>query len=162
MQWSGPYFTFPLDATQLEDYVLSAREKPAKRAIFRARDLVQDRIVGHIELNNIDWRNLAASISKVLVGSEDLRGSGIGKQMVSLLLDYAFSDLSLHRIDLKVFDDNFSAIRCYEENGFIKEGHLRDFRMVGDKFRSSYLMSILESEWREKKENILFSGEKQL
>jgi RimJ/RimL family protein N-acetyltransferase len=162
MQWSGPYFSYPLDASQLEDYVRSAQEKPVKRVIFRVRDLSQDRIVGHIELNNIDWRNLAASISKVLVGPEDLRGTGIGKQMVSLLLEYAFSELSLHRIDLKVFDDNYSAIRCYEENGFIKEGHLRDFRKVGSKYRSSYLMSILESEWRAKKENILLTGEKPL
>lgn len=154
MQWSGPYFTYPLDEDQLRKYLLTVVKEPLNRAIFRVRYLEEDRIIGHIELNNIDWRNKAATLSKVLLGPEDLRGRGIGCEMVAALLDYAFGELKLHRIDLRVFDDNKSAIRCYEDNGFVIEGHLRDYRLFRNSYKSSYLMSILETNW--------FAGRKKL
>ncbi len=151
MQWSGPFFTYPLTEGQLRRYLQSVEKSPLNRAIFRVRYLDKDRIVGHIELNNVDWRNLAATVSKVLVGPADMRGLGIGHQMVAHLLDYAFGDLKLHRVELKVFDDNISAIECYRQNGFMIEGHLRDFRKFRESYKSSYLMSILESDWQKLK-----------
>jgi RimJ/RimL family protein N-acetyltransferase len=124
------------------------QKDPLNRAIFRVKELDQNRIIGHVELNNIDWKNRAATVSKVLIGPDEFRGMGIGQKMISKLLEYAFGDLKLHRIDLKVFDDNHSAIKCYQQNGFMVEGHLRDFRKFGDTYKSSLLMSILESDWQ--------------
>ncbi|MHC1784760.1 MAG: GNAT family N-acetyltransferase [Anaerolineaceae bacterium] len=155
MQWSGPYFTHPLDQRQLENYLNSVQKNPLNRAIFRVRELDQGQIIGHIELNNIDWRNMAASVSKVLIGPDDFRGLGIGQKMMAELLNYAFGNLKLHRVDLKVFDDNHSAIQCYQQNGFVIEGHLRDFRKFGDTYKSSFLMSILETDWYRQKEALV-------
>jgi RimJ/RimL family protein N-acetyltransferase len=150
MQWSGPYFTHPLDERQLVKYMNSVQNEPLNRAIFRVKELDQDKIIGHIELNNIDWQNRAATVSKVLIGPDEFRGLGIGQKMVAALLEYAFGELKLHRVDLKVFDDNQSAIKCYKQIGFLIEGHLRDFRKFGDSYKSSFLMSILETDWKTK------------
>jgi len=54
----------------------------------------------------------------------------------------------LHRIDLVVFDFNQAAIACYEKAGFVREGHIREARRMGDGYWSLYLMSMLEDEWR--------------
>jgi RimJ/RimL family protein N-acetyltransferase len=148
MQWSGPYFTYPLTREQIVCYLNSVEKSPLNRAIYRVREMDKGQIIGHIELNNIDWRNLAASVSKVLIGVPEMRGLGIGHKMMAALLDYAFGDLHLHRLELKVFDDNTSAITCYQQNGFFIEGHLRDYRLFRNSYKSSYLMSILESDWR--------------
>ncbi|HVP77489.1 MAG TPA: GNAT family protein, partial [Thermodesulfobacteriota bacterium] len=68
--------------------------------------------------------------------------------MVKKIVEFGFDTLMLHRIDLLVFDFNFPAIQCYEKVGFVKEGYLREARRIKDEYWSSYLMSLLEDEWR--------------
>ena len=147
MLWSGPFFTYPLSESQLQDYYLSCLLEPPIRRIYKATNQETGQVVGHIELNNIDFRNRAASVSKVLVGDPFLRGQGIAGQMVSRLLEIAFGDLNLHRISLYVFDFNQPAIACYQKAGFQIEGHLRDFRRNGEDYWCSYLMSLIEEDW---------------
>lgn len=148
VQWSGPFFTYPLDEPQLETYLQTSYQNPPPRRIYKAVDLERGDVVGHIELNNIDRRNNTATLSKVLVGDPQLRGHGIGTMMARCLLAVAFDEMHLHRIDLHVFDWNTAAVKSYQKIGFIIEGHLRDYRKVGDTYWSSYLMSILQSDWQ--------------
>jgi RimJ/RimL family protein N-acetyltransferase len=148
MLWSGPFFTYPLDEAQLENYYLSGQSDPTLCKIFKGLDTTTNQIIGHIELNNIDWRNLSASISKVLVGVPSEQNKGYGAQMMHEMIVLAFDDLHLHRLELRVFDFNHPAIRCYQKVGFQIEGHLRDYRKVEDSYWSSYLMRLLEPEWR--------------
>jgi RimJ/RimL family protein N-acetyltransferase len=68
--------------------------------------------------------------------------------MMQEILRFGFENLSLHRIDLLVFDFNTTAIHCYERVGFKKEGMLREARKVEDKYWNVCLMSMLEDEWR--------------
>lgn len=152
VMWSGPFFTFPLDRPQLQDYLASAAQLPPIRKIYRAVLSETGEVVGHIELNNMDFRNMAATVSKVLVGDPSRRGAGIGAQMVKSLLEIAFDQMHFHRMDLHVFDFNTPAVRCYEKMGFIIEGHLRDYRKVGNNYWSSYAMSILDSDWQRLKQ----------
>ena len=144
MLWAGPFFRFPLDAAQLEAYRASAGPPSSPRRIYTACETNGER-VGHIELNDIDSHS--ARLSRVLVDPAR-RGQGFGRAMVRPILRLAFAELGLHRVDLLVFDFNRAAIRCYEAEGFVREGHLRDARRVGNAVWSLELMSILEGEWR--------------
>ena len=145
MQWAGHIFTHPLDEAQLENYLQGAQGDPPKRCIFKAVEM--DEVVGHIELNNIDRRNRAAVISRVLVGPK-WRGRGLGVELVRKAADVAFRELGLHRIELFVFDFNLPAIACYRRAGFTVEGRLRDARRVGDEFWSLHVMGLLAQEWK--------------
>ena len=60
------------------------------------------KIIGHIALNNIDFKNCSATLSKVLVGDPQMRGQGLGPKIIKKLLKKAFEDLGLHRIELGV------------------------------------------------------------
>ena len=53
-------------------------------------------------LNNIDFKNCSATLSKVLVGDPQMRGQGLGPKIIKKLLKKAFEDLGLHRIELGV------------------------------------------------------------
>ncbi|MGA8943288.1 MAG: GNAT family protein [Thermoactinomyces sp.] len=66
--------------------------------------------------------------------------------MVKRALEIGFGKLQLHRIDLRVFDFNKPAIKCYESCGFKKEDLLRDARKRASNYWSLYQMSILEHE----------------
>ncbi len=98
-------------------------------------------------MEKIDRKNKSARVGKVLVGDKNVRGKGIGQQMMKEILKVAFEDLNLHRVSLGVFDFNVSAIACYEKAGFTKEGLHRDSRKNGDEYWSLWEMSILEYEF---------------
>lgn len=153
LQWGGPNFAFPLDADQLEAYLKNANTGDSNVLIYSVIDKDTETVIGHISLGKIDRENKSARVGKVLVGDKNVRGKGIGKQMMTEILKVAFDELQLHRVSLGVFDFNSSAIACYEKAGFIKEGLLRDSRKIGEEYWSLWEMSILEKEWSKGKNN---------
>lgn len=148
LQWGGPGFNFPLNEQQLDTYVSNANHHNAETLIYKVVEKELGNVIGHISLGKIDRKNMNARIGKVLVGNADARGKGIGQQMIKATLKIAFDELHLHRVSLGVFDFNSSAIACYEKVGFQREGILRDYRKIGNKYWNLIEMSMLEHEWR--------------
>jgi RimJ/RimL family protein N-acetyltransferase len=150
LQWAGSGFVYPLDEAQLEEYIRGAETDPPFRKIYRAVDTDTRAVVGHIELNNINYLHRFATVSRVLV-AEAARGQGVGEQMMRRVMEIGFERLGLHRLELVVFDFNQPAIRLYEKVGFVKEGHIREARRLGDAYWNHYVMGILEHEWRDRR-----------
>jgi RimJ/RimL family protein N-acetyltransferase len=153
MQWAGPFFTYPLDEAQLEDYLQGAEGESPFRRIYKVVASETGAVIGHIELGMINLVHRTASVNRVLLGDPAYRGRGIGLEMVRRVQQIGFGEMGLHRLDLVVFDFNESARRCYERAGFRVEGHLRECRKVGDEYWSLYCMGMLEGEWREMNES---------
>ena len=148
LQWAGPSLTWPLTRSQLETLLLEAqRSAPTGQALKAVSD--DGFMTGYAEIARIDRRNRSASIARVIVAPES-RGLGIGSWLVAELLWVAFEQLYLHRVALNVLSFNTAAIRAYERTGFRHEGTLRDAYVVGGRFWSVNMMSILEPEWRKR------------
>jgi [ribosomal protein S5]-alanine N-acetyltransferase len=77
----------------------------------------------------------------------DLRGRGLGRQITRLILDWAFSDLGLHRVELEVLATNHRAIRCYLACGFRQEGVRREAELYPDGWQDFVEMAVLDSEY---------------
>lgn len=75
-------------------------------------------------------------------------GKGLGTEATRLVVDYAFEELDLNRIELTTDEENARAIRCYERVGFIREGLLRRHRLVDGRFSDTVVMGILREDWR--------------
>nr|WP_245837279.1 GNAT family protein [Virgibacillus phasianinus] len=67
---------------------------------------------------------------------------------MSLLLEFGFGILNLHRIGLDVFEYNARAIKAYKKLGFQEEGVIRDELFYDGKFHDSILMGVLRKEFR--------------
>lgn len=147
LQWAGPSFRFPLNEQQLKKYLLEANQEHSKALAFSVILEATGELIGHISLGSIERENKSARVGRVLIGDKNVRGKGIGQQMMTEILKIAFNDLKLHRVSLGVFDFNHSAIACYEKIGFKKEGLLRESRKIGDQYWSLWEMSILDYEW---------------
>jgi RimJ/RimL family protein N-acetyltransferase len=146
LQWAGPSLTWPLTRSQLETLLLETQHSRPTRMAFKA--VSDDGIMtAYAELARIDRANRSATIARVIVAPES-RALGIGSWMAAELLWVAFEQLYLHRVALNVFSFNTAAIRTYERSGFRHEGTLRDAYVVGGRFWSLNMMSILEPEWR--------------
>jgi RimJ/RimL family protein N-acetyltransferase len=106
-----------------------------------------DRHIGNVGLHSIDSTNRSAEFG-ILIGEPDARGQGYGLEASRLILSYAFDELGLHRVMLRVFPFNDRALRTYARLGFREEGRLRESYHRRGAFHDTILMSILESEWR--------------
>jgi RimJ/RimL family protein N-acetyltransferase len=143
LQWAGPVFSFPFDAAQLRDHLGEIEDSgPTHRAYAAAAD---GRLVGYLELADIDRENRSARVARVIVDPAE-RGNSYGTAMVREIVRIGFDELGLHRIGLRVFDFNEVAIGCYETVGFVREGVLRDVRRHGEEYWSLVTMSYLETE----------------
>ena len=55
---------------------------------------------------------------KFVVVDPALRGQGLGKAMLKLAVEYAFSAAGAEAVRLSVFAENIPALKCYESVGF--------------------------------------------
>ncbi|MCA1063754.1 GNAT family protein [Rossellomorea sp. AcN35-11] len=124
--------------------------------------------VDKIRKNKLEWcieyQERCIGSARLTVNEEDNRaryavgifdttelGKGMGTEITQLLLRFAFEELNLHRVDLRVLEYNIRAIRCYEKCGFTKEGVEREGALIEGKYETDVFMSILDREYRRMK-----------
>ena len=98
------------------------------------------RPIGFVGLSHIDKINKNAEIF-IVIGEDDYRGKGIGRQAMIWILDYGFNKLKLHKISLAVFPENLAAVKLYKSLGFRQEGLLKDDAFFGGKYHDTLLMA---------------------
>lgn len=76
-----------------------------------------DDIVGYITLRIPADDPTEQRLGFVIV-DDSKRGRGLGKTLVSMAIKYAFETLGAMKVSLGVFENNPSAIHCYEASGF--------------------------------------------
>ena len=74
-------------------------------------------IVGYITLR-IPADDPAEQRLGFVIVDDSKRGRGLGKALVSMAVRYAFEMLRAMKVSLSVFENNTSAIHCYEAAGF--------------------------------------------
>ena len=80
-------------------------------------------LVGRCGVTRLDWKNRVAELG-IMIGTP-YRGRGYGKEAMKLLCDFCLKEMNLHKLKVSVFAFNEAAIRCYEKNGFVREGLCR-------------------------------------
>ncbi|SFC40462.1 Protein N-acetyltransferase, RimJ/RimL family [Bacillus sp. OV322] len=116
----------------------------------------EGRFVGQARLtvNKLDNR------ARYAVGLFDptVWNKGLGTKITQLVLRYAFEELQLHRVDLRVLQYNKRAIKCYEKCGFIQEGVEREGALIEGKYETDIFMSILDREYQSIKDSFIEIG----
>jgi RimJ/RimL family protein N-acetyltransferase len=79
------------------------------------------KIVGHLILRYTDLSKTIIRLGFIIIDNQ-LRRKGYGRELLKLAIQKAEQDFNAHKIALGVFDNNPSAIRCYESVGFITTG----------------------------------------
>lgn len=138
--FSAKIFNYPITHSQLNTYTNNPN-----RIIYKVIELNSNLVIGHAELNNINFIDKNARICSVLIGDKNYRNKGFGSQIINELIKIAFKKMDLHRLDLGVYDFNKNAIKCYEKCGFEIEGLLKENIKIGHEYWSTYNMSILNN-----------------
>lgn len=102
-------------------------------------------LVGSIQLAGARPKNRCATLG-IALGREHV-GRGYGTDATRVIVDYAFREMGLHRIQLTVAPFNQAGIRAYEKAGFVEEGRRRDAVWHDGQWYDEVLMSLLDHEW---------------
>ncbi len=108
-----------------------------------------DKILGLISLTGVDYMNQSAELH-IMIGDSENQGKGMGTFAVKEILNHAFNNMNLHRVELGVLESNTRAIHLYEKCGFVKEGLKRDYIYKNGKFENLYIYSCLKEEFLSK------------
>lgn len=101
------------------------------------------RAVGSVYFRDIDREKGCAEYG-IFIGEDDAVGKGYGTQAAKLALAYAFEELKLRSVFLRVFADNMAARRSYEKAGFrIREG-CRDELVIDGEVRTVIFMERVQ------------------
>lgn len=82
-----------------------------------------------------------------MIGEKSYWNKGYGTEAVRLLAKHGFHTINLHRIYLRVLENNLRAIRAYEKAGFTHEGRQRQADYKNGMYIDLLVMSMLQSEF---------------
>lgn len=105
-------------------------------------------LIGEAKLHSINEHDHRARYAIGFYDPAKL-GLGLGQEATRIVLRYAFEELKLHRVDLRVLAYNVRAVNCYKKCGFIIEGTERESAYVDGEWHDDLIMSMLAKEFIE-------------
>jgi ribosomal-protein-serine acetyltransferase len=108
--------------------------------------LFKGKIVGVAGFNSINWSNKTAYIGYWL--GEEFQGNGIMTKVANALTAYAFNELSLNKVEIRVAVENKKSRSIPERLNFIKEGTIREAEWLYDHYVDHVVYGILADEYK--------------
>jgi len=102
--------------------------------------------VGGAGFSYIDERNSNAEVG-LFIGIPALWDQGLGRDVLTTLVRFAFEQMNLHRVYLRVHAGNKRGIHLYEKIGFQHEGCWRHAEFRHGRYIDLLWMGILRDEW---------------
>jgi len=127
------------------DSYMSSRDNTVCCAIADEEEM----IIGLISLTKIDPVHRSCTLH-IMIGEEVNQNKGAGTYAVERMLQHAFNNLNLHRVELDVLATNTRAIKLYEKVGFIREGILRKACFKNGEYVDFLHYAILDDEYMNK------------
>ena len=105
----------------------------------------EERLIGTCGLYAIEWPNRKAEV-RIKIGDRSYWGRGYGKEALALLLDFAFQDLNLRKLWLRVLSTNERALKLYKAVGFEEEGVLKEDMYIRGHYDDLIVMGLLRKD----------------
>jgi RimJ/RimL family protein N-acetyltransferase len=103
-------------------------------------------LVGTANLVDINFKDRNA-FHGMFIGEKDVRGTGIGVDVVFAIMRYAFEELGLNRLDGSIIEYNSSSLKLYEGCGWKQEGLLREWYWRKNRYWNKLLVGITREEY---------------
>ena len=134
----------PLLPQTLEEY-RTRYEAPSKNDDAQFAVEVDGVLSGRGALFSVDPLARHGEVGLALL--PEARGRGLGRDVLRVLLGYAFRSRNLRRVHLQTLASNTAALAAYRAVGFVEEGRLREHAWVEGAYEDIVLMGVLQSEW---------------
>lgn len=146
-----PWVDSTITAQDTEDFIRSTISNNANNAGFTAGIFYHRQLCGVIGFHLPDWRVRHVSMGYWL--GKDYEGKGIMTKACQCLINYAFDNWQMNRIEIRADVQNTRSRALVERFGFTQEGILRQIDYINGKYVDHVVYSILASEWLAIQEN---------
>lgn len=103
------------------------------------------KLAGSIGFHSIDWNHGKTSIGYWL--AEKYQGLGLMTRSCKVLVDYAFGELSLNRVEIRAAEENCKSRAIPERLSFVKEGTIRQAEWLYDHYVDHVVYGLLKDDW---------------
>lgn len=101
-----------------------------------------EEVIGTAMIFNLDKEANHAEIGYVF--HKDHWGKGHGTEAVTLMGNFGFDVLKLHKLHARVVAANVGSAKVLEKNDFMLEGHQRDYYFIEDTYFDNLLFGKME------------------
>jgi len=106
-------------------------------------------LIGLANLMDINWKDKNA-FHGMLLGNRDIRGKGIGVDVVFAVMKYAFEELGLNRLDGSIIDYNEASKKLYlNKCGWKIEGVMREWYWRKNRFWDKITVGVTRADYLE-------------
>lgn len=140
------------DSRTIEDargFIEAANKQFESNNGFQAVIWYRGEFAGLIGYHGMDLENKSVSIGYWI--KEELSGRGIMTKACNEMVDYAFNELRLNRVEIRCGRKNYKSRAIPERLGFTKEGIIREAEWLYDHYIDLVVYGILKREWKELK-----------
>jgi len=134
-----------LERDQTAAFLGQAEQQAARQDGVQCAVTDAGRIVGVIGFHYVNRIHLATSIGYWLAA--DAQGRGTMKLALTALVDVAFTDWGMHRVELQAAVGNARSRAVAERLGFVHEGVLREAERFATRYADLDVFSVLAAEW---------------
>ena len=144
----GNWVAAPATPSAFRDY-LARFAKPlrgAQHVGYVAATVEDDALVGVLNLSEI-VRGAFESAYLGYYALAPFAARGYMTEALVLLLDAAYRDVGLHRVEANVQPTNVRSLALVERVGFVREGYSRRYVKVGGRWRDHVRLAMLAEDW---------------
>lgn len=145
----GEWLKFPsitLTADDSKTFIERTRIRYAKDEGYWLGIWSGGKLAGSIGYLYLDQENKKTEIG-YWIGKE-FEGKGIITKSIKVLINYAFDELKLNKVEIGVATDNTKSRAIPEKLGFKREGELRDYEYINGRYLDRIIYGLKASEWR--------------
>lgn len=128
------------------EFAISARQRGVEYP-FIVYDKRQNSYAGSTRFYDIQLQHQTLQLGYTWYGKE-FQGTGLNKHCKFLLLQFAFEQIGMERVEFRADNNNLRSIAAMKSIGCVVEGVLRSHanKLEGGR-RDSIVLSILKDEW---------------
>ncbi|RKL67226.1 ribosomal-protein-serine acetyltransferase [Salipaludibacillus neizhouensis] len=102
-------------------------------------------LAGSIGYLYIDSQNSKTEIGYWL--GKDFVGRGLVRKACKLMIEHAFTDLQLNKVEINIATKNIKSKAIPEYLGFTKEGVIRNYEFLNGQYLDRIVYGILKDDW---------------
>jgi ribosomal-protein-serine acetyltransferase len=126
------------------EFIRKARRQVEENDGFQGALVLDGRMVGAGGFISVNWEARSTELGYWL--TDEHQGRGVMTKTVSALIDHAFGEWDLNRVEIHVGTGNRKSRAIPERLGFQQEGVLREYERVGDRYVDIVVYSLLARE----------------
>lgn len=132
----------PMEYERLEAMFEAHLARPRSEISWFAIEIQGGKFIGQCLLHNFDYsaRNCELGLT---IGDRDYLGRGYGRDVVKLLVKYAFRLRNMEKVWLTTNGSNERAQRAFASAGFVEEGRLKRHIWLDGRYDDLVYMGIL-------------------